>query len=391
MALSDLVVRRLTVIRVVTASDVVPWHLANTLRRMHRDFDVYVIGQEVSKYRDSYPDVRWKDIRIERKVSLLADLRALFQLCSIFRAIRPDIVHSIMPKAGLLTAIAGFLCRTPVRIHTFTGQTWATKQGFSLWLYRSVDRLVVSLNTLCMTDSPSQSEFLIEHGICHHGDVLPVLRHGSLAGVDLDRFHPHADSRRRIRSELHVPERATVFLYVGRLTRDKGILDLVEAFAMLGDVDAHLVLAGPDEEGLEQKILNRIESCLDRCHLAGFVQYPEAYFAAADIFCLPSYREGFGSVVIEAAACGLPAIGTRIPGVVDAIEEGVTGLLCTAGDSVGLAECMRDLLENQEKARLFGRRAMIRARKHFGADLLYDALNAQYRILLKDHVIRRNA
>jgi len=119
------------VVRIVTASYVVPWHLANTLKRIAADFEVTVVGQGVSAYRDTWPDIRWIDLDLNRKVSLWSDLRALFSLCRIFLAIEPDIVHSIMPKAGLLSALAGFLCRVPVRMHTFTGQVWATRGGLA--------------------------------------------------------------------------------------------------------------------------------------------------------------------------------------------------------------------------------------------------------------------
>lgn len=377
MAHAEPAARKLKVVRVVTASYVVPWHLANTLKRMPADFEVYVVGQGVSVHRDTYPGVIWIDLDLERKASPWADLTALLSLWRILRAIRPDIVHSIMPKAGLLAAIAGFLCRVPVRMHTFTGQVWATRRGVVRWLYRSVDRLIVGLNTLCMTDSPSQSEFLAGQGIPSSGRPLPVLSRGSLSGVDIARFHPDAQVRARVREELGIPSAAVVFLYLGRLNRDKGILDLAAAFATLQDSDAHLILAGPDE-GVLPEALARLADCRDRVHVTGFVQQPEFMFMAADVFCLPSYREGFGSVVIEAAACGIPAIGTRIPGLVDAIEDGVTGMLCPLGDVQALAACMEGMLQAPERNREMGEQARCRAARLFSADVLYGALKDRY-------------
>ena len=156
---------KLKVVRVVTASYVVPWHLKNTLRRMPTDFEVCVVGQDVSKYKDSYPNVKFVDIKINRKTSLISDALALIALCKFFLSYKPDIVHSIMPKAGLLTSLAGFICRVPIRIHTFTGQTWVAKIGLSRYFYYCLDRLINFLNTICLTDSPSQSAFLQKHGI----------------------------------------------------------------------------------------------------------------------------------------------------------------------------------------------------------------------------------
>ncbi|MDD2892305.1 MAG: glycosyltransferase [Halothiobacillaceae bacterium] len=378
MAHADPVARKLKVVRVVTASHVVPWHLANTLKRLPADFEVYVVGQMVSAHRDVYPGVHWIDIDLERKTAPLADLKALFSLYRILRAIRPDIVHSIMPKAGLLTALAGLLARVPVRMHTYTGQVWATRHGVARNFYRLIDWLINALDTLCMTDSPSQSAFLQREGIAHHGGSLPVLSGGSLSGVDTTRFHPDAETGARIRAELNIPGDAVVFLFLGRMNRDKGLLDLAIAFDALRDVHAHLVLGGPDEEGIARAILARTVHVRERVHLTGFATRPEAYMAAADVFCLPSYREGFGSVVIEAAACGLPAIGSRIPGLVDAIEDGRTGMLFPVGDTAALATCMRAMLADGERRRMLGDQASLRARERFGADVLYACLKATY-------------
>lgn len=366
----------------MTASYVVPWHLGNTLQRLPRDFETYVIGQGVSVHQKTYPGIRWIDLRLERKVVWLSDLQALLALCRIFRTVRPDIVHSIMPKAGLLAALAGFVCRVPVRMHTFTGQIWATQRGVKRLLFWSIDWLINALNTLCMTDSPSQSAFLYKKGIRHGGVPLPVLSAGSLSGVDTGRFRPDGVMRRQVRKQLRIPEDATVFLYLGRLNRDKGITDLAQSFASLSDDKAHLILAGPDEGALEEA-LSLLVGCRDRVHVTGAVEQPEQMFQAADVFCLPSHREGFGSVVIEAAACGVPAIGSRIPGLVDAIEEGVTGMLCPVGDVHAFARCMEMMMEDPGKRAAMGERARERAERLFSADVLYDALRAQYVQLAK--------
>lgn len=378
----DLTLRKPKVIRVVTASYVVPWHLANTLKHLPDDFETYVAGRGVSIYRDAYPGVHWIDLDLAREAAWFADLKALFALCKLFRIVRPDIIHSIMPKAGLLSALAGFLCRVPVRLHTFTGQVWMTQSGLARVLYRAVDRLIVGLNTMCMTDSHSQSQFLLEHGIPSSGVPLHVLLHGSLSGVDVGRFHPDSQVRAQVRSELGIQDSATVFLYLGRLHQDKGIPDLAAAFATLQGENAHLVLAGPDEGGLAEA-LSHLALCRDRVHVTGFVAQPEYMFMAADVFCLPSLREGFGSVIIEAAACGIPAIGSHIPGLVDAIEDGVTGMLSPVNDVSALAVCMKTMLYKPEHRLEMGARAKNRAERLFGSDVLYNALCSQYRDLIR--------
>ncbi len=375
--------RKLKVVRVVTASYVVPWHLANTLKRMPEDFDVTVVGQGVSAYRDLYPGVRCIDLDLERKAAWFSDLKALFALCRIFRAIRPDIVHSIMPKAGLLAALASFLCRVPVRLHTFTGQVWATRRGMVRAFYYAVDRLINSLNTTCLTDSPSQSAFLHEHGIFCEGGPLPVLSKGSLSGVDLRRFNKQSLSIRAgaLRNELGLQESDIVFAFIARKTRDKGAIDMLKAFSSIAATTANvrLLFVGPDESAGEvKKLINADKVLQDSVLNIGSVKNHEVYLAICNVLCLPSYREGFGTIVIDAAAMGEPAIGSRIPGLVDAIEDGRTGVLFPPGDIDALTGAMRDCLEHPERWRRMGENARVRVEQLFSAEILYNALKALY-------------
>lgn len=375
--------RKLKVVRVVTASYVVPWHLANTLKRVPADFEVSVVGQDVSSCQDTYPDVRWVDIDLNRKINLYSDVLALISLCRFFISCKPDIVHSIMPKAGLLTAIAGFFCRVPVRIHTFTGQIWVNKSGPARMFYYWLDRLINSLNTICLTDSPSQSEFLLANKISHSGSALPVLSKGSLSGVDMARFNLPALSEEvgNLRKKLGLVESDFVFAYIARKTRDKGAVDVLRAFAAVAGKhpNARLLFVGPDESvGEIESFLKSNPQLLDNVINVGKVENHELYLAISDVLCLPSYREGFGSIVIDAAALGVPAIGSNIPGLVDSIEDGKTGILFPAGDVDVLAGIMTDFLESPGKYEKMGLSAKARVEALFTADLLYESLKSLY-------------
>jgi len=378
--------RKMRVMRIVTASYVVPWHLGNTLKRMPKDFDTYVVGQGVSANREAYPEVRWIDLDLDRKVSTVRDLLAFVQLCRIFSEIQPDIVHSIMPKSGLLTAVAGFLCRVPVRMHTFTGQVWATRRGLSRWIYYLLDRTVHCLNTLCLTDSPSQSRFLFTHGFNHHNQPLPVLAHGSLSGVDLSRFDAQALKGRAtvLRRELGLHEGDFVFAYIARKSQDKGALDLLHAFEILAksNTNVRLVFVGPDESEGEVDVLLRRKVLEGSVISVGQVTNHEVYLALSDVLCLPSYREGFGTIVIDAAAMGVPTIGTRIPGLVDAIEDGHTGLLVEAGNVGALVEMMQRVVNQPEVLASMREEAKRRTAELFSADVVYAALRDTYLRLL---------
>lgn len=374
--------KKLKVVRVVTASYVVPWHLHNTLKRMPKDFEVCVVGQDVSKNQAAYPDVKFVDVDINRKTNLIADCFALIALCRFFLSYRPDIVHSIMPKAGLLTAIAGFVCRVPIRIHTFTGQTWAARVGLSRHFYYLLDRLINSLNTACLTDSFSQSAFLQENGITNSGQLLPVLSKGSLSGVDITRFNllNLTESANELRTSLGVNRENFVFAFVARKTLDKGAIDVLKAFSSVSSVfkDARLLFVGPDEDGeialLSKKNPELFLNVINIDHVSN----PEVYLAITDVLCLPSYREGFGSIVIDAAAMGIPTIGSRIPGLTDSVVDQQTGALFPAGNVNDMVNLMLSFIEKPEMRLAMGSKAKARVDEFFTADRLYSALREFY-------------
>jgi glycosyltransferase involved in cell wall biosynthesis len=375
------------VVRVVTASMLVPWHLENTLRRMTVDFEVCVVGQGVSYYRDQYPDVIWVDVDLNREIMVLSDFLALLSLCRFFLSYKPDIVHSIMPKAGLLTALAGFICRVPIRIHTFTGQVWATKKGVARFFLITIDKLINTLNTVCLTDSPSQSLFLQQHHITRSGRPLPVLSKGSLSGVDVGRFNVSSMTKaaERLRLDLGLSRQNFVFAFVARKTRDKGAFDIITAFSRV--VKRHpacnLLFVGPDDSQgeLEQLMATNPDFFTNIINI-GKVDNHELFLAISNVLCLPSYREGFGSIVIDAAALSVPTIGSNIVGLVDSIEDGKTGILFPAGDIDRLVSAMLSSIENPKQVKAMGISAKQRVNNYFSADILYKALHDFYLELL---------
>jgi glycosyltransferase involved in cell wall biosynthesis len=375
--------RKLKVVRVITAPYVIPWHLGNTLKRGKDDFEMCVVGQDVSDYRQDYSGIHWFDIDVNRKISLMADLNSLCQLCRFFWRYKPDIVHSIMPKAGLLTALAGLICRVPIRIHTFTGQVWVTKKSKARLFLYLLDKLINALNTVCLTDSHSQSQFLYEHYIRHNGKPLPVLGSGSLSGVDLERFNVSAmqQGAEQLRTELGIRGGQFVFAFIARKTRDKGAIDMITAFSQVVKMYPQCVLlfVGPDEsEGelarlkTEQPALFNNVLCVDR------VNNHELFLAITDVLCLPSYREGFGTIVIDAAAMGVPTIGSDIVGLVDSIENQKSGILFSVGDIEQFIGAMLSFLQNPTQLKAMGFAARQRVENYFSADKLYAELKHLY-------------
>jgi glycosyltransferase involved in cell wall biosynthesis len=297
---------------------------------------------------------------IYREINILGDLAALWKVWRHFLHARYECVHSVTPKAGLITMLAAMAAGIPTRIHTFTGQVWATRRGLSRTVLKALDRLVAACATHVFADSQSQCEFLISQGILARRKIA-VLGAGSISGVDTERFRPDPVTRRQARQRLGIKDSDLVFLFVGRIKRDKGIPELLAAFGALRREapQCYLMLVGPDEDGLlpDQKDAH--------IHATGFSDQVESHMVAADVICLPSHREGFGTVLIEAAACGIPAIASRIYGVTDAVIDDTTGLLHPSGDSEALKSAMlRMVLDTPLRLRL-GEAALQRARRDF--------------------------
>ena len=343
-----------------------------------------ICGGDRSTVRNQLPrSVDFRYVPIQRKISPIRDLFALGILIALFRRERYNLVHSITPKAGLLAMCAAFLSCVPFRVHVFTGQVWATKKGLSRYLLKTLDRLIAVLATHVLADSASQRQFLIDQGVVRESRIK-VLADGSICGVDAARFKPDADVRIRLRGELHLPTEAVVALFLGRLTRDKGVLDLADAFVRVAvdNADFYLLVVGPDEECLTPELKKMLSPVADRARFVGMTDRPEDYMAAADIFCLPSYREGFGSVVIEAAAVGVPAVASRIYGLTDAVEDGETGLLHRPADAVSIEQALRHLVSDADFRLRMGVKARERAVTRFSSARVVGAQMAFYGELL---------
>jgi len=308
-------------------------------------------------------------IKIERDIKVFKDLEVLLRLFFLFLKHKPDSVQSITPKAGLITMLAGFFAAVPMRVHTFTGQVWVTKKGIIRKLLRLIDKLIANLSTINIVDSHSQRNFLVAENVLAYKKSI-VFGSGSVSGVNLQKFKSSKKIHTEVRRQLSIPKDAFVFLYLGRLNKDKGILDLANAFSKISNDRAYLVVVGPDEANFGYQMQKLCGVNQDRMRLAGFSNEPQKYLAAADVLCLPSYREGFGSVIIEAAAMGVPAIASNIYGISDAVQNKKTGLLHPPKNINRIFRCMNFFLSNQKVLIKYGSDAKKRAHKEFDADMM---------------------
>jgi glycosyltransferase involved in cell wall biosynthesis len=337
--------------------------------------EVYANSYESTLLQQRGVDVPIDFVPIVRPIVPWSDIHALWVLYWRFKKSRPLAVHTITPKAGLLGMLAAWLARVPVRVHSFTGQVWATRTGLMRWLLKASDKRIAAMATDILVDSPSQRDFLIEQGVVT-AERSSVLGAGSICGVNIERFSPYESVREVVRDELGTAFDAVVCLYLGRLNRDKGVLDLASAFVQIADKHpkAELWVVGPDEADYFQQMQALLGKATSQVKRVDFTPTPERFMQAADLFCLPSYREGFGSSVIEAAACGVPALASRIYGLTDAVVEGQTGWMHKAGDVQELAQQLDRLLANPAELASKGKAAREYVETHFAEEIVTDAM-----------------
>ncbi|MGA9071499.1 MAG: glycosyltransferase family 4 protein [Terracidiphilus sp.] len=293
-------------------------------------------------------------IPMEREISLFADMVALVRLCWLLFRLKPEMTEFSTPKAGLLGSIAAMLCRVPTRVYFLRGLKLETTVGFKRRILLAAEWLAAACSHAVLCNSDSLRAEALALGIASE-EKLRLLGNGSSNGVDVERFQPGPS---HLRSRLQIPPSAEVVGFVGRLTRDKGLPELIEAFdaILAAKPNAHLLLVGwfdAAEDALGGALRTRIQSN-PRIHLTGFVADTAPYYRIMDVMVLPTWREGFPNVILEAAATGIPVVTTLCTGSRDSVVPEVTGLLIPPGYPVAIEESVLQLLRNPERRARMG-------------------------------------
>ena len=296
-------------------------------------------------------------IPMRREMAPVADLWSLLCLCWLLYRLKPEMTEFSTPKAGLLGSVAAMLCRVPSRVYLLRGLKLETSTGLKRRILLAAERVAAACSHAVLCNSESLRNQALALRVAPE-TKLRLLGSGSSNGVDVERFSPGPDI---LRARLGLPPNAPVIGFVGRLTRDKGLPELVEAFdaILAARRKAHLLLVGwfdDSEDALDRTLRSRIKNH-PRIHLTGYVADTAPYYRAMDVMVLPTWREGFPNVVLEAAASGIPVVTTLCTGSRDAVVPEVTGLLVPPGYPVAIREAVLQLLRNPERRCRMGKAA----------------------------------
>ena len=323
-------------------------------------------------------------VPMHREISALNDLKSLWGLIKVFRKEKPTMVHSMTPKAGLLSMMAAWVCRVPVRLHTFTGLVFPTSTGLKQKILIFTDRLTCACATHIVPEGEGVKNDLINYGITKK--PLKVLGYGNVRGIDLNRFDPELPE---VKAEAGKIRKDGVFTFVsiGRLVGDKGINELVEAFKQVHEKfpATRLILIGPEERELDplrDETIAEIENN-PAIEAVGRQSDVRLWLVASDALVHPSYREGFPNVVIEAGAMGLPSIVTDINGSREIIIEGENGTIVPSKDIAALETAMEKFIKERESTKAMASKARNMAASRFEQGFVHKCLKDYYKEIMR--------
>ena len=354
-----------------------------------KGYEVTVVsspGEQLNKAE--HDGVQTAAVSMEREISPWKDLVSLLRLLGVTRQLRPTITNVATPKAGLLGGLAAWMCGVPCRYYTLLGLRCETATGLKRKLLVLTERIACACahRIICVSETLRQKAMAL--GVVEASRTT-VLASGSCAGVDAKRFAPTAEVLRRageIRNSLGISVDAPVIGFVGRLTKDKGISELVEAYLEVRKnmPDLRLLLVGEREEGdpLPARTVWLVNN--DRgIQCTGFVQDPADYYHVMDVFAFPTHREGFGNVTLEAHAAGKPVVAARATGVMDAVIDGVSGVVVPVGDARALARALELVIRDRKLAEALGAAGRERVLREFRQETVWEALAEEYLQLLQ--------
>lgn len=354
--------------------------MLNHIKQLSKKYNLFICCNDAEKLKKKIPNnVSLLNINFKRNISLFSDLVTfLFTLFFLLKT-RPNISISFTPKIGFFVSLASFFIRTPIRIHWFTGQIWAQRKGFIRVFYKYTDKLIFFLSHKVLIDSFSQRSFLIKEKVISLSKST-VLYKGSVGGINPVKFKFNKKKRNELRKQYSISKKTFIFLYLGRINCDKGIIELMEAFKRIKKKhNVLLIFVGEIED---EKLTYLLKNNKKVLHF-DYSDKPENWFSMADILCLPSHREGFGTVIIEAASCGIPTLCSNIYGLHDAVIDNKTGFFHKVKSADDIKKKMLNIIKNKKIVKKYG----ISARKKVLIDFEQSLVTKDLLKFIKSNIV----
>ncbi len=380
------------IIRITTVPMALRYLLPGQMHFMQQNgYDVLMISADGPEREDVILNEGCRHIIVPmtRKITPLQDLKCLYNLIKIFKKEKPHIVHTHTPKAGLLGMLAAKICGIGVRIHTVAGMPLMVEKGFKLKLLRFIEKLTYWAANHVWPNSASLYNYITQHHFTKL-EKLQIIGKGSTNGINLARFNEASlstDLMLSIKQQLNFSAGAVYLLCIGRLVKDKGIVELVQVFCQLQKTLPHLklILVGNFEAALDplpEDILQQIKSNTGIIHIT-WTQHVEYYMSLASYFVFPSHREGFPNVLLQAGAMRLPIICSRIAGNIDIVENNQTGLFFQTGNNEEMQQQISFAINDKQAMQVMAEKLILKIKDNYNQQAYWNTLLKEYCKLLK--------
>lgn len=372
-------------IRVTTVPISLDKLLEGQLKFMSDYYNVTAISSAENNYLKQIADregVAFHPIELTRAITPLQDLKSLWEMYHFLKKEKPQIIHSHTPKAGTISMLAAKMAGVPIRLHTVAGLPLMEATGLKRKLLNAVEKITYWAATKVLPNSEGLKEIILKEGFCRE-NKLEVIGKGSSNGIDTSYFDPKLydeDFKNNLRKSLQINANDFVYIFVGRIVKDKGIVELVQAFKNLDNPKTKLILVGSFEHELDPlppATIKEIESN-PQIIQTGWQKDVRPYLAISNVLTFPSYREGFPNVVMQAGAMGLPAIVSDINGCNEIIQTDQNGIIIPVKDSVSLQLAMNELLLKQQLFNKMKSEARIRIKSNYKRDFIWREIHSMY-------------
>ena len=370
--------RKIKIGVLTTISKTMDWFIVDSMRNLAKNgYDVTLISNMEEGFAERNSDyAKCIHLPMSRGASIKDLISSTLKLRKIFKKERFDVLYYTSPNASMYAAMAGKLAGVKIRIYSQCGIRYVSFGGIKRLIFKATEKFTCILSTHIRAQSPKNMQFAIDEGLCK-AKKISVVGIGGTIGVEIDkcRAFDNEEKKRELREKYSIPQDAFVFGYVGRVNADKGINELIEAFKAVSSTksNTYLVLVGmlDDANPIKQENLEFAKAS-ENIVLTGNVPAGEVYchMAMFDALTHPTYREGFGKVLQEAMGVGIPIITTNVPGPSEVVEDGISGVLCEARDSCGLADKMILLYETPELRHNLSTAGLARAEKYFDRPIM---------------------